>query len=148
MATLGPQESRSVIRVSFPGANPNAKLEGVDTLPGVTNYYLGKDPREWRENIPSYGGVAQRDVYPGIDLVYRGLSDKLEYDFIVAPGADPNVIELAFEGTERIRVGETGDLELETPDGQVRLKSRSQPDHAGFRWDSSSPNRFERRSRH
>lgn len=134
VATLGPPESRSVIRVSFPGANPNAKLEGVDTLPGVTNYYLGKDPREWRENIPSYGGVAQRDVYPGIDLVYRGLSDKLEYDFIVAPGADPSRITLAFDGIRRVQIDSNGDLVTETASGSlIHRKPHVYQDHGSIR---------------
>ncbi len=71
------------------GANPSPQLTGLDELPGTSNYFIGNDPSKWRTNMPNYAKVEYQDVYPGIDLVYYGNQRQLEYDFVVAPGADP-----------------------------------------------------------
>src|SRR5208337_516585 len=79
-------------------ANPTAKVMGVDELPGKSNYLIGNDPNKWRANVPTYGRVRYENVYPGVDLVYYGKQDgQLEYDFVVAPGADPGAITLAID---------------------------------------------------
>ncbi|MGH7813392.1 MAG: hypothetical protein ACREQI_05250, partial [Candidatus Binataceae bacterium] len=54
------------------GANPNAQIEGVDPLPGKSNYFIGNDPKKWRTDVPMYAKVRYRNIYPGIDLVYYG----------------------------------------------------------------------------
>ncbi len=107
--------SHSVVRMKFDGANPQAQIVGLDKLPGIVNYILGDDPTKWRTNIPTYQKVEYKDVYSGIDLVYYGHQGQLEYDFIVAPGADPKQITLAFEGVETIDVDQQGDLVLTMP---------------------------------
>ena len=104
--------SQSVVRMRFAGANSQAEMVGLDKLPGIVNYILGEDPSKWRTNIPTYQKVEYKDVYSGIDLVYYGHQGQLEYDFIVAPGADPKQITLAFEGVETIDVDQQGDLVL------------------------------------
>ena len=76
----------------------------MDQLPGIVNYFIGDDPAKWRTNIPTYAKVQYQDVYPGIDLAYYGNQGQLEYDLIVAPGADPNQIRLVFDGAEKIEV--------------------------------------------
>jgi uncharacterized protein (TIGR03437 family) len=73
------------------------------------NYLIGRTPQEWRTNVPTYGAVRFEHVYAGIDLLYHGAS-QLEYDFVVAPGADPGVIALEFSGADRIELNEDGDL--------------------------------------
>jgi hypothetical protein len=98
--------------MTFDGANPQAKVVGLNKLPGIVNYFIGGDPSKWRTNIPTYQKVEYKNVYPGIDLVYYGNHGQLEYDFIVAPGADPTRITMAFEGAEQIEVDEEGDLVL------------------------------------
>jgi len=68
---------------------------GAEELPGKTNYFIGNDPKKWRTNVPTYAQVRYHDVYPGVDLVYYGnQGGQLEYDFVVAPGADPSAIAL------------------------------------------------------
>src|ERR1700676_4531925 len=62
----------SVLRMKLVGANRQARIEGLDRLPGISNYFLGADPAKWRISIPNYGRVALREVYPGIDLVFYG----------------------------------------------------------------------------
>ena len=99
-----PPPAHSVVRMKFEGANPQAEVVGLDKLPGIVNYFIGNDPSKWHTNIPTYQKVAYTNVYPGIDLVYYGNQGQLEYDLIVAPGADPNLIRLAFDGAEQVEV--------------------------------------------
>jgi hypothetical protein len=101
---------QSSIRMKFLGSNPKARIEGLDRLPGISNYFVGNDPKKWRTNIPHYGKVRYRDVYPGIDLVYYGNHRNLEYDLVVQPGAEPGAVQIAFEGAEKIEVDVAGDL--------------------------------------
>jgi hypothetical protein len=70
----------------------------------VTNYYLGRNPSDWHAGVPNYGGVRYGNVYPGIDLVYYGNQYRLEYDFLVAPGADPRRISLDIGGADKLKV--------------------------------------------
>jgi hypothetical protein len=79
-------------------ANLSAKVRGLDQLPGTSNYLIGNDPKKWRTKLPTYGRVRYENVYAGVDLVYYGNMDgQLEYDFVVAPGADPGAITLAID---------------------------------------------------
>ncbi|CUS31324.1 DUF7948 domain-containing protein [Candidatus Nitrospira nitrificans] len=112
----------SVVRMQLKGANPSPTVSGMEQLPGVVNYFIGNDPAKWRTKIPTYAKVHYQEAYPGIDLAYYGNQGKLEYDFIVAPGADPNQIKLVFEGASDITVAERGDLLLTTALGDVRLQ--------------------------
>jgi hypothetical protein len=110
-----PSSSHSVLRMQFTGADPQAEMVGLEQLPGIVNYFIGEDPSKWRTNIPTYQKVGYKDLYPGIDLVYYGNQGQLEYDLVVAPGADLTQIILAFDGTEQIAVDEQGDLVLTLP---------------------------------
>ena len=113
---------QSVVRMKLEGANPSPAIDGMEQLPGIVNYFIGNDPAKWRTKIPTYAKVHYKEAYPGIDLAYYGNQGKLEYDFIVAPGADPNQIKLAFEGASDIRVADSGDLVLTTALGDVRVQ--------------------------
>jgi len=121
---VGPlaSQAQTVVRMKLVGANPASEATGLQELPGKSNYFIGNDPAKWRTNIPRYAKVKYQDVYPGIDLVYYGNQRQLEYDFVVAPGADPNAIQLAFEGADKIEVDGDGHLELHTASGQVQLR--------------------------
>jgi Beta-propeller repeat len=101
---------QSAITMRLVGANRNAQIEGVDRLPGISNYFIGNDPKSWHTNIPHFAKVRYRDVYPGIDLVYYGSGRSLEYDLVVEPGGDPKRIELAFEGADEIQLAADGSL--------------------------------------
>jgi uncharacterized protein (TIGR03437 family) len=100
--------------------NPTAQAEGLDALPGKSNYLLGNDRAQWRTNVANYAKVRYRDVYPGVDMVYYGNQQQLEYDLVVGPGADPHVIQLAFSGVQSMRIAPDGDLLLRVPGGEVR----------------------------
>jgi len=110
----------SVLHATLLGANAAAKLTGIERLLTKTNYYIGSDPREWKTNVPNYAKVKYSGVYPGVDLVFYGKQDLLEYDFIVSPGTDPQVVALGFEGITGMRVDEKGDLLLRTNAGEIR----------------------------
>ena len=94
------QTGHSVLRISLDGAAKSPAVSGLDPLPGNANYFIGKDPKKWRTNLPTYSRVEYHNVYRGIDLLYHGSNQhELEYDFIVAPGVDPKAIQLEFQGS-------------------------------------------------
>jgi len=111
--------SDSVIRMHLDGASASATVSGASPLPGKSNYFIGNDSLKWRQNIPQFARVEYQAVYPGVDLIYYGNQGQLEYDFRVAPQADPSKIALTFDGaTTKI---DAGDLVLSTPNGEVRF---------------------------
>jgi hypothetical protein len=93
-------------------------------LPGTSHYLLGRRPRDWHTHVPNYARVKFEGVYPGVDIVYHGKEDRLEYDFILAPGAHPNVIRLEFRGAGQLEIAATGDLLLRTGSAEVRHHCR------------------------
>jgi Beta-propeller repeat len=110
MVLTGQDPSRGVFRMKLEGASPNAKVEPLDKLPGLSNYFIGNDPSKWRTHIANYGKVAVRGVYPGIDLIVYGNQRQLEYDLAVSPGADPSRIRVKFDGAESMQEQSNGDL--------------------------------------
>ncbi|HXJ58945.1 MAG TPA: SBBP repeat-containing protein, partial [Verrucomicrobiae bacterium] len=115
-----PQLGPITLRMKFVGANVNAKATAIDPLPGLANYFIGNDPRHWRTKVPTFAKVKCQDVYPGVDLVYYGNGRQLEFDFIVAPGADPRQITLGFAGMDKMEVAANGDLVLRVGDQELR----------------------------
>ena len=93
-----------LLEMKLAGANPDASLTAADPLPGKTNYLLGNDPAKWRRGIPEFARLRYENIYPGINLVFYGNQGHLEYDFQVAPGADPGQAELEFHGAKRLEL--------------------------------------------
>ncbi|MCW3100189.1 MAG: Cell surface protein, partial [Chthonomonadaceae bacterium] len=92
-----------------------------DAVPtGHANYFLGRDRSQWHTDIPLYDRVEYCQVYKGIDLVYYGNQNQLEYDFLVRPGTDPKRIALKFTGARRVRIAANGDLVLGLKQREVR----------------------------
>jgi len=118
LAASSPKSAPILIRMHMDGANA-ARIQASQPLPGKSNYFIGNDPAKWQRNVPQFGRIEYQSVYPGIDLVYYGNDRQLEYDFRVAPGADPNQIALSFQGASA-RL-DSGDLILATHDGDVRF---------------------------
>jgi hypothetical protein len=119
-----PRTSGTVLRMRLVGANADAAVIGGEALPGKVNYFIGNDPKKWRTNIPTYARVKCQGVYSGVDLVYYGnWGGQLEYDFVVAPGADVRSIRLSFQGAGGIRVDKrTGDLVLPLDGSELRFR--------------------------
>lgn len=109
----------SFVRMRLDGANANATKVALAQLPEKVNYFLGNDPSKWHTDIATYAKVEYQNVYPGVDLVYYGTQPELEYDFIVAPNANPDSIKLKFEGAESLELGPKGDLAIHTAAGPV-----------------------------
>ena len=119
-ANLQPSAQRDVVRMTLIGARSGARVAGEEVLPGKVNYLLGSDPQAWRRDIATYGKVRYNNIYQGIDLVYHGNQRRLEYDFQVTPGADPDLIRLGFEGVKRIGLDSaTGDLVMRLSGGAL-----------------------------
>jgi hypothetical protein len=108
-----------VVQLHLVGANPAAPVVGQDELVTKSNYFLGSDPRQWRTNVPNFGKVEYQNVYPGVNLVYYGNQGQLEYDFVVAPGADPGAITLSVQGAQGMTLDTQGNLVLHTGGGDV-----------------------------
>jgi hypothetical protein len=110
---------KSVVRLTYEGANPRPTIEGLTPLPGGANFFLGNDPTQWQSNVPTYDGIVYRALYPGIDLVYRGTDGQLKSEFIVAPGADPDQIRLRYQGADSISIRSDGALVIQTDAGEL-----------------------------
>jgi len=128
------------LQMKLAGANPNANVSGADLLPGKSNYFLGNDPAKWRRGVPQFAGVRYENVYPGINLVFYGNQGRLEYDFQVAPGADPAQAELEFNGAKQLKLkngalviqGEGGSVQLEAPRVYQEIAGRQQAVEGSF----------------
>jgi hypothetical protein len=101
------------------GSSKSARLEALDRLPGHSSYFRGQDPAKWVTGVPNFARIRAAGVYPGIDLIYYGNQSRLEYDFVVAPGADPSAIRMRFDGVRSLRTDAEGNLILSTPAGDI-----------------------------
>ena len=107
-----PPKPAAVVRMDLLGANPDPTIQPQDKLPGITNYLMGSTRTKWPTNLPTYAKTRSRNVYPGIDLVYYGTQGQLEYDFVLAPRADPSTDspEVRRRHASRRRLGRSGPL--------------------------------------
>jgi hypothetical protein len=118
--TSARSESPIEVGMKLLNINTAARVEGLDRLPGISNYYIGDDPAKWHTNISQYRKVCYHDIYSGIDMVYYGDGRNLEYDFVIRPGANPNAIRLSYVGVDRVSVASDGDLVLEIAGEEIR----------------------------
>ena len=115
------KESNAVVRMHLAGGNSLAKIEGGDPLPGVANYFLGNNPGKWSTGVPRFGRVAYQDVYPGVNLAFHGTGHELEFDFVVAPGANATPIAFRFSGNRGMKTDDAGNLVVTSAAGNVLL---------------------------
>jgi hypothetical protein len=113
---------RTTVRMRFEGANPDAQVMGLDSLPGRANYFVGTDRTKWITNVRKYARVKYVGLYPGVDTVFYGNQHQTEYDFVVAPGANPSSIRLQLSGAKNLRRNTSGDVILTTADGDITLR--------------------------
>ena len=109
----------AVLRMKLVKANHAAKVTGADELLGKSNYFIGDDPKKWHSNVTTYAKVKYESIYSGIDLVYYGNQRQLEYDFVVAPGADPHRIQFDVRGAKSMGRDKDGDLVFDMAEGEV-----------------------------
>lgn len=116
------RETSAVVRMQLIGSNQHALALGIDPLAGKSNYLTGSDPAQWHTDISTYAKVRYSGLYPGIDLVYYGNQEgKLEHDFVVAPGADPQRIEFSVRDENHTASLRAGELTLHTRAGNLTL---------------------------
>jgi hypothetical protein len=115
----GAAGARAAVRMEPVGAARHPRGIGLEPQIAKTSYFLGNDPRRWRTGIANFGQVRYPGVFPGVDMAYRGNPRRLEYDLVIAPGADPERIRFAFSGADSIRIDSDGELILHTAAGDL-----------------------------
>ncbi len=112
-------EHFQLVKVSLQNSLPNPLITGSDKQTAVHNYFIGNTPENWHANVPLYSTITYAKVYPGIDLVYYGTNEYVEYDFRIEPGANPSDIQLTYEGIQGLSVTKDGELAVQTALGTV-----------------------------
>jgi hypothetical protein len=113
------KRASALLGLSLVGANTAARGTGATKLPGKSNYLFGRARKDWHTNIPNYSKVSYSHIYPGINLTYKGNQQQLEYDFVIAPGADPNLITFDLTGADTLDVDAEGNLVLRIAGRQI-----------------------------
>jgi Beta-propeller repeat/Abnormal spindle-like microcephaly-assoc'd, ASPM-SPD-2-Hydin len=121
MPKKGSGKPASTVSIQLVGSNVASQSEGLQQLPGKSNYYIGADARNWKSGIPQYAAVNFKSVYPGIDLLYYGKDGQLEYDLVLSPGADPSSIKFEISGAG-IELNKSGNLALHVSQGIIELR--------------------------
>ncbi len=106
--------------MQFVGANPGAQIQGGEKMIGKVNYLTGNDPSQWQTGLPTFGNVQVSEIYPGINVIFHVNNRQLEYDFTIAPGADPHAIKIRFDGAKKISLGPDGSLIVKIGSSEVR----------------------------
>jgi hypothetical protein len=119
----GKKNANLQLRIETLGANNSPLIVPVEELPAKSNYFFGNQPEDWRINIPNYSKVRYNGIYPGVDMVYYGNQRQLEYDFVVYPGARPDLIKLRCKGADKLEIDSQGDLLMHIGGSQVRQHS-------------------------
>lgn len=109
-------------RLQFAGSSEASELMGQKQLTGVSHYFLGADPKGWRPFVRRYQEIQLKQAYPGIDVLFYSDPASLEFDFVVAPGADPSAIHLKFPDTERLHIDPQGNLVIPVGNNEIRLR--------------------------
>jgi hypothetical protein len=115
------QESTAAVRMQLAGGNAQAKISASGQLPGKSNYFIGNDPSKWQTDVAHYARVSYQDVYPGINLAFHGAQRQVEFDFVVAAGANPAPIGFHFTGVQNIKTDDSGNLVVSSAAGEVLL---------------------------
>lgn len=111
----------AAIDMRLVGGNAKPEIVAGSELPGIVNYYVGSDPKNWHTGVKQYSSVSYREVYPGVNMVFHGAQRQLEFDFVVSPGADPKEIALGFKGANKLNTDASGNLVLDSSAGDVVL---------------------------
>lgn len=114
-----PEVEQLVVRATIVGTKACPDVVGEDKTSHKCHYFFGDDPCQWYTNVPSYETIMFKDIYAGIDLKYYSIGTRLEYDFVVSPGADVEQIKIEYDGIESLSIGETGELVIETAWGAM-----------------------------
>ena len=117
------QGKMTIFSIDLMGAAPHPAIVGEEALRTKVNYFIGRDPAKWRRNVPTYGRIRYRNVYPGIDLVYYSVNRSMEYDFDLAPGADATQIQFDVKGADALTLDAAGNLVLTEGASELRFQT-------------------------
>ncbi|HSQ79016.1 MAG TPA: SBBP repeat-containing protein, partial [Candidatus Bathyarchaeia archaeon] len=135
---VGTRASRWVVKLDFVGAEKGVVPEGLESSGTRVSVFRGK-PNQWRAGLRASSKLVYRDLWPGIDLVYSGSVDRLKYEFVVRPGADPSKIAMAYRGADGVSLTADGRLAVRTPAGGFE-------DDAPVAWQETADGRREVRA--
>jgi hypothetical protein len=116
-----PDGGAAAVRMSFPGSSRPAAWQPVSPV-GFVSYFLGADESQWVRGAPHFERL-RRNLYPGVDAVFYGQDNLLEYDLVLAPGADPAQVRVRFEGMDSLRTTANGGIELTLAGGTLRQRT-------------------------
>jgi hypothetical protein len=108
----------SIVNMTFEGTGPQ-EIIAENPLSGKVNFLLGNDSSKWITELPTYAEIRYENLYPGIDLIFRGSDGILKHEFLVEPEADPNRIVLAYDGQSNLSLDDNGSLVIRTPTGDL-----------------------------
>ena len=108
--------SRWVVKLDFVGAKKGIVPAGLEKSGTVVSYFRGK-PEDWKTGLAACSKLVYRDLWPGIDLIYSGTFNRMKYEFVVHPGADPSKVRLAYRGAEKVALTADGRVAVQTPAG-------------------------------
>ncbi|HLX65031.1 MAG TPA: SBBP repeat-containing protein, partial [Planctomycetota bacterium] len=111
----GEAPTNAILRMKLMNAHDSA-ISGQGETGSHTNYFVGNNPAKYRTNVANYSRVRYGQVYDGVDLVYYGNQNELEYDFVVAPGANPDSIQMSFQGIDKAEIDPDGNLAIRVGD--------------------------------
>ncbi|HLY17759.1 MAG TPA: SBBP repeat-containing protein [Bryobacteraceae bacterium] len=115
----GPGGNRPEPVLRFAGARPHTLPQAAGPQAGSANYFLGPHPEQWRTGVPLFRQIKYPGLYPGIDLIFYGNQNRLEYDLVVASGASWRAVRLAFSSAEDVQIDGHGALRLRTGSGWI-----------------------------
>src|SRR5579863_3174836 len=116
------QDQPSLVTLELQNSDKHAPSQGLNLLPGKSNYFVGSRRAKWISGIPQYGQVKFQSVYPGIDLVYYGGERGLEYDFVLSAGANPQDVVFRVSGADKVELDDSGNLSLRVAGSQIGLQ--------------------------
>jgi Beta-propeller repeat len=115
------KDSAAVVHMHLVGGNLSAKVVGSGPMAGTANYFLGNDQSKWHSGVARYARVSYENVYPGVNMAFHGAQRELEFDFVLAPGANPAPIGIQFAGNQGIKTTHSGDLKISSAAGDILL---------------------------
>jgi len=113
-----------VIKLRPLNARKGVEIVAEEEQSGRVNYFIGNDPKKWKTDIPTYRKVRYKGLYEGVDIVFYGNNNQLEYDIIARPGADISKIAFEYEGIKDLQISEEGDLVALLPSGEKIIQKK------------------------
>ena len=101
-----------VLKIQFVGANADPIVKGLEEQECKSNYFIGNEKEKWHTNIANFAQISYESLYPGIDAVFYGNKNQLEYDLCLSPGVNPRDASLRFEGAKELLIDESGNLRI------------------------------------